>query len=286
MFSLKTTRKIVDKAFTLLELIVVIVILGILAVLATPSFDKIKDKSADSTAINNAKALIRLYNAQAQLDPTFSPSVAGAWKINGSVYSFQAGTDLQPVLNQTLLKEDDFKVGGIGPGGGHVFYYSSTPFTAEFSTCGTDCHFLEFAPKKWYGTDTDPARTFSLNTTASVGNTVLGYGAGSSNTQKINNQVDAGNSSSNIAKLALEYEGSDGSKGQWYIPSHTELKKMFDYNSSNSNPGEFIYDVWYSSSTENNVAKDTQSVGSAYEHYTDVAIVKTWQASVRPIRAF
>ena len=49
----------VKKAFTLLELIVVIVVLGILAALAVPTFSTVKDKSADSIAIKNAQAVQR-----------------------------------------------------------------------------------------------------------------------------------------------------------------------------------------------------------------------------------
>jgi len=51
------------KAFTLLELIVVLVILGILAALAIPSFNKVQQNSAASVASSTAKSLARDANA-------------------------------------------------------------------------------------------------------------------------------------------------------------------------------------------------------------------------------
>ena len=86
-------NKKVIKAFTLLELIVVIVVLGILAMLAVPTFNTVKEKSADSVANKNASAVQRDYNAQAALaasDSSIQPSASGQWTINGTVYNYTA----------------------------------------------------------------------------------------------------------------------------------------------------------------------------------------------------
>ena len=86
-------NKKVIKAFTLLELIVVIVVLGILAMLAVPTFNTVKEKSADSVANKNASAVQRDYNAQAALaasDSSITPEAQGRWTINGTTYNYVA----------------------------------------------------------------------------------------------------------------------------------------------------------------------------------------------------
>ena len=50
------------------------------------------------------------------------------------------------------------EVGDIGPGGGIVFYVTATPFTSDAS-CGSNCLYLEMAPKNWYGGSSDPGLT-------------------------------------------------------------------------------------------------------------------------------
>ena len=61
--------------------------------LAVPTFNTVKEKSADSVANKNASAVQRDYNAQAALAQSYSsitPSATGAWVINGTSYSYTA----------------------------------------------------------------------------------------------------------------------------------------------------------------------------------------------------
>ena len=94
----------VKKAFTLLELIVVIVVLGILAALAVPTFSTVKEKSADSIATKNAQAVQRDFDAQAALaasDSTVTPTAGGTWTANGKTYSYIAHSNGTPSVSAT-----------------------------------------------------------------------------------------------------------------------------------------------------------------------------------------
>ena len=121
-------KKIV-KAFTLLELIVVIVVLGILAMLAVPTFNTVKEKSADSVANKNASAVQRDFNAQAALaqsDPSIVPSATGAWVLNGTSYSYTA-TAGNTGQNVVALKSN----GGNNSGSSTIATYTAG---TDFST--------------------------------------------------------------------------------------------------------------------------------------------------------
>jgi len=69
------------KAFTLLELIVVLVILGILAALAIPSFNKVQQNSASSVASSTAKSLARDANALGAQNASTSAGLTSAANI-------------------------------------------------------------------------------------------------------------------------------------------------------------------------------------------------------------
>lgn len=175
-------------------------------------------------------------------------------------------------------------LGGIGPGGGTIFYYSATAFTAQYSTCATDCHYLEFAPENWRSPDS--TLTWSADGTNSVGATTNGIGAGSANTRLIRDAAGAGDTTNNAGLLALSYAASDSSAGQWYVPSNTELNSAFNYSISNGLVGGFIATApWYWTSNEV-TGEPTQVAGTAYNSHPQVAFPKSWLGQLRPIRAF
>ena len=117
---LKNPNSKLLKAFTLLELIVVVVVLGILAMLAVPTFNTVKEKSADSVANKNASAVQRDFNAQAALaasDSSIIPTASGAWVVNGTSYSYTATTG-NTGQNVVATKASS---GGSGGGGGYNY---------------------------------------------------------------------------------------------------------------------------------------------------------------------
>lgn len=148
------------------------------------------------------------------------------------------------------------RIGDIGSGGGTIFYVSSTAFTATGSPCGSNCHYLEFAPKGWASlaavpnnisyngqimsarTDAniDPQLVWSdgnfagqARSTIAVGTAI---GTGYQNTQQIKNNTTLGVHDERFAFLAaLAYGGNGGSStaGEWFLPSLKELNELCKY---------------------------------------------------------
>jgi large repetitive protein len=124
----------------------------------------------------------------------------------------------------------DYTVGMDGPGGGKVFYVSTSTFLCG-ETLNTYCKFLESAPngwnlgsdpqKIWAVTDWQKVTTAGLISDGSADNTSTGIGLGLKNSIAIVNQ---GNNSTTAAGLARAYAG--GSLSDWYLPSTSELLQM------------------------------------------------------------
>jgi hypothetical protein len=179
-----------------------------------------------------------------------------------------------------------YEVGRFGPGGGIIFYYSATPFTASKASCNTDCHYLEMAPPSWSG-NPDPKLTWSADTTNTIVGLGDGVGVGSANTELMKNQSGAGNTTNNVGLLALSYGADDGSVGQWYVPSNNELNIAFDFSSSRNNFGGFgLSDSgWYWTSLEV-TGTPSQINAASFNRFQYVAALKSWELYLRPIRAF
>lgn len=87
-------QKRMRKAFTLLELIVVVVVLGILALVAVPAFSGVIENSTSSVAENTAKAIARDANALAAFNSGPNANVTDA-------------TDVKDALCETTLASGD-----------------------------------------------------------------------------------------------------------------------------------------------------------------------------------
>ena len=78
-------QKRMRKAFTLLELIVVVVVLGILALVAVPAFSGVINNSTESVAKNTAAAIARDANALAAFNPGATANVTEDSNIDAAV---------------------------------------------------------------------------------------------------------------------------------------------------------------------------------------------------------
>jgi hypothetical protein len=125
----------------------------------------------------------------------------------------------------------------IGPGGGTVFYVSSTPFTETGAPCGSNCRYLEAR------VSSGPSAMWSVNyATTQIGASAQGaaIGTGYSNTSSIIAQNGIYNASTNnyAAGGAASYTG--GGKTDWFMPSKMELAALVAYESTLS-PVDPIY---------------------------------------------
>ncbi|CAB4584401.1 unannotated protein [freshwater metagenome] len=87
-------QKRMRKAFTLLELIVVVVVLGILALVAVPAFSGVINNSTSSVAENTAKAIARDANALAAFN-------------SGANANLTDNGDIDDAVADTTLSGDD-----------------------------------------------------------------------------------------------------------------------------------------------------------------------------------
>jgi len=78
-------QKRMFKAFTLLELIVVVIVLGILALVAVPAFTGVINNSAGSVVENTAKAIARDANALAAFNSGDQANLTSDANINSAI---------------------------------------------------------------------------------------------------------------------------------------------------------------------------------------------------------
>lgn len=197
-----------------------------------------------------------------------------------------------PHVAGNCATENICSVGDTGPGGGIVFYVSSA-FSETGATCGSNCHYLEWAPVSWAstqsqnssfieaGTATTDAGTYVFPASSLLG-TVTSLGSGFNNTSLMANASSPGTSSTNAAIASRLYAGNDSSSGQWFLPSQQELILMAQ--SSVQSTGGFQA-RYYWTSTESNASAQIEV------HMPDAGVSADAKGATnshlfRPIRAF
>jgi hypothetical protein len=148
-------------------------------------------------------------------------------------------------------------VGDISASGGTIFYKSVSAFTETGTACGSNCHYLEWAPTNWKGgaQDANTVVNFWQRGSAYVGNSTgsnpglityvtkdeLGYGYANTNAL-----IVAGDTSG-APTLARGYAGPKGNTtGQWFMPSKNEM--LLARNSTAYSSGNFYAHIYQTSS--------------------------------------
>jgi len=147
-------------------------------------------------------------------------------------------------------------LGAVGPSGGIVFYVNAGGFncgpswTSTGSPTGTQCHYLEVAPKNWFGSLPDPARPGRVNSTAtdiaSIPNNYTngtGHQTRTANTASFDyldvsqlgagllysnliNSTDAGATAARLARAYVPIVGVT----DYYLPTLTELNLLCQWS--------------------------------------------------------
>jgi hypothetical protein len=251
----------------------------------------------DDVAASTAQAIFNTSSSRAAVsmnsDNTFSVGTGGTGLSvatnSSSSFTVTFTTPVAPssdIYRITIESgEPVYSVGDTGPGGGTVFYVSSSAFTVAESPCGTGCRYLEWAPNTWSGGTQDPSIAWSSGFANAVNTTGTAIGTGFANTRKIltSNPPYVGDTSGAAFRVAA-YRG--GGKSDWFLPSFDELAAVSLY-ARTASVGGFLAGFYYQSSSEEVIGPtDTRSQtlrisdGEGSLEYTSQG------TPTRPIRAF
>lgn len=239
----------------------------------------------------------------------FGGSTIGNFRANTILTPFEGAGLASLAVSIYKVPLATYSVGQVGPGGGIVFYVSSTGFTCGASLTET-CNYLEAAPTT--GSTSWSDRDFSAggivgykwsgDTANSTPGTTLVIGAGYKNTLAM---ITQSNTTGKAGTAARDYRGPNN-LSDWYLPSKDELNQMCKWargvlwvsdatvctgGTLNTGTGAAgFYDNYYwSSSQSGNSRAWYQFFVDPYNSATSgrqVGELKTTPAFVRPIRAF
>jgi hypothetical protein len=168
-------------------------------------------------------------------------------------------------------------VGNTGPGGGIVFYVSTTP-----NTTATPWRYMEAAPNTWSGGVANPTATWCSLINNEVANLATGdqtsvhtleaIGSGFRNTKIMLETCTFG-----TANMAVSYNG--GGKTDWFLPSKDELNIFY---AAGLALGEFPLGPFWSSSDEDGLSAWGQNFNNGFQFNYE----KPQGGYIQPIRAF
>ena len=182
-----------------------------------------------------------------------------------------------------------YAVGDIGPGGGKIFYASVTAFTETGSPCGTECHYLEWAPTSW-ATNDNKTNPFVANSNYYGGGTGSALGSGYNNTLLLatdNAATGYVTTSTDAPRLVRAYRG--GGKSDWFIPSAGEwylISQSSVFSSGGFTGGDNLHWTSTANNTGPGISLQLHSVTST-SGVGDPGLQPAYRTfPVRPIRAF
>jgi len=193
----------------------------------------------------NAEVALKINGQMSYASWTIIPSATNdTFSFTGATFSINnkyANTLLTPFQADGLtnvavkMSGNGYQVGDIGPGGGRVFYASTTGFncgpsyTATGSPYNFKCYYLEAAPTTGSNAWTDAAYQWSGNTTTVVSNasapetataTAIGWGYRNTLAMVLQNST-----ASKAGTISRAYRGPNN-LSDWYLPSYDELNQM------------------------------------------------------------
>ncbi len=290
---------------------------------ATIALSDVDQTPITGCGYRNAEVALKINGQMTYASWTIVPSTTSDTfsftSATASISDRYARTSLTPFQADGLtnvavkMSGSGYQVGDIGPGGGRVFYVSTTGFNCgpSYTTTGSPynskCYYLEAAPTTGASPWTDADATtyaWSGNTTSVVNNasapetaTATAIGWGYRNTLAMVLQNSTANKAGTFSRA---YRGPNN-LSDWYLPSKDELNQMCKWakglawtsdatlclgGTLNSGVGAagFVVDYYWSSSQSAVFSSYAAFIYFGYFNQNDTQ--KTEQFKVRPVRAF
>jgi len=285
---------------------------------ATIALSDVDQTPVSGCGYRNAEVALKINGQVTYASWTIVPSVTSdTFSFTGATVSISdkyANTLLTPFQADGLtnvavkMSSSGYQVGDIGPGGGRVFYASTTGFncgpsyTSTGSPYNFKCYYLEAAPttgaNAWsdavsvkYSANTNLINNASAPETATA--TAIGWGYRNTLAMVLQNAT------ANMAGTVSRAYRGPNNLSDWYLPSYDELNQMCKWArgvawtsdatvcaggtiNTGSGAAGFSNSNYWSSSDSRNLYAFYQYFGSGARGETD----KNLLMYVRPIRAF
>ena len=255
---------------------------------ATIALSDVDQTPVTGCGYRNAEVALKINGQMTYASWTIVPSTTGdTFSFTSATVSISnkyAQTVLTPFQADGLtnvavkMSGSGYQVGDIGPGGGRVFYVSTTGFncgpsyTATGSPYNSKCYYLEAAPTTGANAWTDAAYAWSGDTTTAVSNasapetaTATAIGWGYRNTLAMVLQNSTANKAGTFSRA---YRGPNN-LSDWYLPSKDESNQMCKWARGQA---------WTSDATVCN-SSGTINTGSGAAGFTTLTSVFYWSSS-------